>query len=251
MKALNIRTLLAVFLLTIEFIFSSKNVFAQNSNILSSSEIKDGWVLLFDGKTSIGWLSSDGSKFPAKGWVISNGELSTKPAPELHPTDIITEKEYSDFEFSTDFKTIENANSGIKYFFTNYSTGGLLGLEYQILDDLKNDERFGGKNGNHQCSALYDMFPASADKKLKPVGEWNTAKIVSKGKHVEHWLNGDKVLEFDRLSPEYLKALAESKYKDAVPAFGSVTKGHILLQFHGDEVSFKNIKIKTFKTTTN
>ncbi|MBA4167046.1 MAG: DUF1080 domain-containing protein, partial [Chitinophagaceae bacterium] len=145
---------------------------------------------------------------------------------------------------SFDFKTTENANGGIKYFFTTYKNGGPLGLEYQILDDEKNFERKAGINGNHRCAALYDMFPPRKGRTLHPVGQWNTGKIISKNKHVEHWLNGEKVLEFERLGAEYLSALAKSKYRDAVPVFGSVPEGRILLQFHGDVVFFKNIKIR-------
>ena len=120
-----------------------------------------------------------------------------------------------------------------------------MGFEYQVLDDERNPEYSLGINGNHRCAALYDIFPPSTNKKLNPAGQWNIARIVSKGKHVEHWLNGTKVLEFERLSPEFLKALVLSKFKDVVPVFGSVEKGHILLQFHGVVVSYRNIKIRT------
>ena len=211
---------------------------------LNSKEKKQGWKLLFDGISTKGWMSSDGSAFPQKGWVINNGELTTKPEQGIHGTDIITDGEYSDFELRVDFKTTEGANSGIKYFFTKYEKGGLLGLEYQIIDDERHPDAKLGRNGNRKCAALYDMFPAGNDKKVNPPGEWNTALIVSKGMHVEHWLNGKKVLDFDRLSPSYMEAFQASKYRESVPVFGSVKKGHILLQFHGDVVSFRNIRIK-------
>ena len=229
--------------LFIAIVFMSFTLNAKNNkvNTLSEQEKKQGWVLLFDGISSKGWLRSDGSKFPEKGWVINNGELSVKPYNGSGEDDIVTVNEYSDFELSVDFRTTIGANSGIKYFFTNFEKGGLLGLEYQILDDNGNGE---GKIFNHVCGSLYDMFPPVDKRIVKPVGEWNTIRIVSKGTHVEHWLNGIKILEFDRNSDAFKKALVKSKYADAVPTFGSMLKGRILLQFHGSAVSFRNVKIK-------
>lgn len=212
---------------------------------LSTEEVKQGWVLLFDGQSTKGWEKSNGDAFPSSGWVIKNGELSVVLSKDSNGGgDIVTLDDYADFEFMTDFKVTVGANSGIKYFFTKYEKGGLLGLEYQILDDAVNPDAKLGVNGNRVCGSFYDMIPSSANRKVKPIGEWNTARIISKGKHVEHWLNGVKIIEFDRGSEAYMKALAQSKFKDAVPSFGSVTKGRILLQDHGSEVSFRNIKIK-------
>ncbi len=142
-----------------------------------------------------------------------------------------------------DFKTTTGANSGIKYFFQNYQQGGWLGLEYQVLDNAHTDE---GKIPNHVCGSLYDMFPPNTDV-AKPVGQWNTVKIISKNNHIEHWLNGKIILAFDLTSDAFKKALAQSKYKDAVPAFGSIAKGRILLQHHGSVVAFRNIKLKKIK----
>lgn len=213
--------------------------------VLTKEEVKQGWVLLFDGQSSKGWERSNGNAFPSTGWVINNGVLTVIPSKDSHGEgDIVTLDDYSDFELMVDFKVTVGANSGIKYFFSKYEKGGLLGLEYQILDDAVNPDAKLGVNGNRVCGSLYDMIPPSANRKVKPVGEWNTARIISKGKHVEHWLNGVKIVEYDRGSEAYLKALQQSKFKDAVPSFGSAVKGRILLQDHGSEVSFRNIKIK-------
>jgi hypothetical protein len=212
---------------------------------LSTEEVKQGWVLLFDGQSSKGWEKSNGEAFPSSKWVIKNGVLSVVPSQvQGGYSDIVTLDDYADFELMLDFKVTVGANSGIKYFFTKYEKGGLLGLEYQILDDAVNPDAKLGVNGNRVCGSFYDMIPPSANRKVKPVGEWNTARLISKGKHVEHWLNGVKIVEFDRGSEAYMKALSQSKFKDVVPSFGSVSKGRILLQDHGSGVSFRNIKIK-------
>jgi Domain of Unknown Function (DUF1080) len=142
---------------------------------------------------------------------------------------------------SVDFLMGPTCNSGIKYFYTNYPTGGGLGMEYQVMGDVGASDN---KLANHLCGSLYDIFPTdSTKKKVNPLGIWNTARIVCKGKHVEHWLNGIKILEFERGSEAYLTAVAKSKYKTE-PVFGMVEKGKILLQEHGHEVSFRNIKIR-------
>lgn len=227
------------------FVFSEISLVSQHLQKLSKREIKHGWVLLFDGKSSKGWEKSNGDPFPAGGWVIKNGELSVSPAHDPEGGgDIVTIDSYSDFELMADFKITTGANSGIKYFFTEYEKGGLLGLEFQIIDDATNPDAKMGINGNRVCGSLYDMFPPSPNWKVRPVGGWNTTLIKSKGKHVEHWLNGIKILEFDRGSEVYMKALSLSKYREAVPSFGSVTEGRILLQDHESEVSFRNIKIR-------
>lgn len=221
---------------------ASCNVVAQD-NVLSKKEKKQGWELLFNGKDLTGWTSVGKPTPPSAGWSVDDGVLTVKKENNKRGGDIITSKQYSDFELVVDFKITQGANSGIKYFFTKYEKGGWLGLEYQIIDDANHPDAKLGRDGNRKLATLYEMFPAK-NTKAKPVGEWNRARIVAKGTKVEHYLNGKKVLSFDRSSEEYKDAYLKSKYKGCNPMFGDVEKGHILLQDHGDVVSFKNIKIR-------
>ncbi len=226
-------------------------VYAQVSdNQLSAAEKKEGWILLFDGKTSKGWRGAHKSSFPETGWEINNGEISVLPSggkEAAHGGDIVTEGEYKNFDLKFDFKLTEAANSGVKYFITEkyLSQGSAIGLEFQILDDAKHPDAKNGRDGNRTVGSLYDLITAK-DKHPKPIGEWNQGRIISKGKHVEHWLNGEKIVSYERGSEEFKKLVAISKYKD-YEGFGDWEKGHILLQDHGDKVSFKNIKVKTLK----
>ncbi|RFS18700.1 DUF1080 domain-containing protein [Chitinophaga silvatica] len=206
---------------------------------LTKKEKKAGWHLLFDGKTTNGWKAANGKPFPEKGWVIKDYTLQTDPASG-HGGDIITDTKYTDFELSLDFRVTKGANSGIKYYLLPNSS---LGLEFQVIDDLNHPDAKLGMNGNRTQASLYDLITASASKENKPVGEWNQARIVSKGTHVEHWLNGVKVVEFERGSDAFKALVAASKYKN-IKGFSEVTETPILLQEHGDEVAFRNIKIK-------
>ena len=206
---------------------------------LSRKEKKQGWYLLFDGTSSAGWKKADGKPFPSKGWRISNGVIQLDTTTG-RGGDIVTEETFSDFELSLEFKISEGSNSGIKYFiFPNSS----LGCEFQIIDDEKHADAKLGKDGNRKQGGLYDLIAPAPTKKDKPIGQWNAAKIVAKGSHVEHWLNGVKVLEYDRASPEFKALVAGSKYKNN-KGFGEVAQASILLQDHGDPVAFRNIKIR-------
>lgn len=197
-------------------------------------------MLLFDGVSTNGWTTSRGQPVPAGGWEVNNGCISTVIGGK--GGDIITVNQYSDFELSVDFNITPGCNSGVKYFFTTYESGGNLGCEYQIIDDKLAEDT---KQANHLIGSLYDVLPPiESKKKVNPPVEWNTIRIVAKGKNVEHWLNGVKILEFTRGNKVYSDAVAKSKFSKTVPAFGMVEKGHILLQYHGGLVSFKNIKIK-------
>jgi hypothetical protein len=161
--------------------------------------------------------------------------------------DIVTLDEYSNFELTAEFKLTDGANSGIKYFVIEAqpkTPGSAKGLEYQVLDDAKHPDAKLGINGNRTCASLYDLIPAK-NKKMKPMGEWNQARILVKGKHVEHWLNGKKVLQYERGGKEFLAHKAESKFKD-IPEFGEYQKGHILIQDHGNQVFYRNVKIRVF-----
>ena len=224
-----ISTILAICLLT---------VFA-NAQIpkLSKKEKKQGWTLLFDGKTSAGWKKPSGRPFPEKGWVIENGVLSVDPAGK--GGDIITEEQFSDFELSIEFRVSKGANSGIKYFIL---PGGNYGCEFQILDDDNHPDAKLGNPGTRLQGGLYDVIPPK-DKKDKPIGEWNHARIISKGNHVEHWLNGKKIVEFERGSDAFKAMVAKSKFKDN-EKWSTPVQTPILLQDHGDVVSFRNIKIR-------
>jgi hypothetical protein len=185
-----------------------------------------------------------GADFPGKGWLIKDGVLAV--VPEGGGGDIITVDSYSNFELTADFKITPGCNSGIKIFVdpeTNRASGMSIGLEYQILDDQRNSDARQGRDGNRTLGSLYDLYPPSPDKRPNPIGEWNTARIVSNGPRVEHWLNGRKILEFTRFTPEFRQRVAQSKFK-VCPGFGELRAGHILLQDHGDEVFFRNIKIR-------
>lgn len=231
--------------------------FTPKDNTLTRDEKKDGWQLLWDGKSAKGWRGAKLDTFPTKGWTMKDGELTvlaTGGAEAAAGGDIVTTKRYSQFEMLLDFKITEGANSGIKYFCqpnldpitgtgAKAATGSAIGLEFQILDDAKHPDAKLGRDGNRTVSSLYDLLTASAVKRINPVGQWNTARILVSGNHVEHWLNGQKVLEYERGSAAFRELVGLSKYK-TIPGFGEWADGHILLQDHGDKVSFKNIKIR-------
>ena len=232
----------------------SKNdgIFVVNlvPNNLSAQEKAEGYSLLWDGKTNKGWKGAYKPTFPASGWLIQDGELSVQKSNGGESTnggDIVTEKQYSAFELKFDFKLTEGANSGIKYFvtLTEGNKGSAIGPEYQILDDAKHPDAKLGKDGNRTLGSLYDLMTS---KKIpnaqKKIGEWNRGLIrVYPDNKIEYWLNGYKILEYTRGSAEFLALVAGSKYKDW-KNFGMAPKGHILIQDHGDQVSFRSIKLK-------
>lgn len=219
-------------------------------NNLTYQEKNDGWQMLWDGKTTNGWRGAKLDEFPSQGWSIENGELivaETGGAESTAGGDIVSTENYSDFELQVDFKLTPGANSGIKYYVDtelNKGPGSSIGLEYQILDDeLHPDAKLGAQEGSRTVVSLYDLIQADPNKPINPVGDWNTAYIKSIGNHVEHWLNGVKVLEYERGSEEFLKLVLESKYA-IWPNFGLLDEGQILLQDHGDKVWFRNIKVR-------
>jgi hypothetical protein len=217
-------------------------------NTLSREEKQEGWMLLFDGTTMNGWRGAYLDSLPAKGWEVKEGILIVQASgggEAAYGGDIVTLEQYSSFELVVDFKMTEGANSGIKYFVTEQqpkTPGSAKGLEYQLLDDARHPDAKLGINGNRTLASLYDLIPAT-NKPVHPVGQWNHARIVVRGNHVEHWLNGIRVLAYERGGKEFLAHKAESKFKD-LDGFGEAPKGHILLQDHGDRVFFRNIKIR-------
>lgn len=221
------------------------------ANTLSPTEKKEGWALLWDGKTTEGWRGARMNDFPKKGWAIEDGILKVNKGDGGESTnggDIVTKRMYKNFILSVDFKITEGANSGIKYFVNpdlNKGAGSAIGCEFQILDDEKHPDAKMGVKGNRQVASLYDLIPAPKDKPFNKNG-WNTATIVVKGNHVEHWMNGVKLIEYTRNNEMWNALVAYSKYRDW-PNFGNAEEGHILLQDHGDEVWFKDIKIKELK----
>lgn len=215
-------------------------IFAAD-NELSADEKAAGWKLLFDGKTTAGWRAIGKPEFPAKGWVVADGLL--KHESKGGGGDIVTVEEFENFEFVWDWKIAQVGNSGVKYNLPDKNKG--VGFEYQMLDDAKHPD--GVKGGRlHQTAGLYDLMEPDAEKKTKPVGEWNNSRIVVNGNKVEHWLNGAKALTFELASSELKDRVAKSKYKK-VPGFGEKKASPLLLQDHGDEVCVKNLKLRVIK----
>ncbi|NDP20524.1 MAG: DUF1080 domain-containing protein [Paludibacter sp.] len=217
-------------------------------NTISVKEAETGWKLLWDGKTTEGWRGAKLETFPTGGWKIENGilkVLNSNGGESTNGGDIVTTKKYKNFELSVDFKITEGANSGIKYFVDtemNKGAGSSIGCEFQILDDQNHPDAKLGVKGNRTAGSLYDLIPAPADKTFKKT-EFNNARIVVNGNKVQHYLNNRLAVEYERNTQMFNALVNYSKY-GVWPNFGNAAEGNILLQDHGNEVWFKNIKIR-------
>lgn len=229
-----------------------KDAFIVNTipNDLSKDEAAEGWKLLFDGKTAAGWRGAFKKGFPEYGWKIDSGMITVLKShgeQGKNGGDIVTVDQYSAFELTFQFKLSPGANSGVKYFVTlnEKSDSSAIGLEYQVLDDKLHPDAKLGRNGNRTLSSLYDLIPSGkTERYFNQPGQWNWGRVVVyPNNHVEHWLNGIKVVEYERGSKAFRELVAISKYK-IWENFGEAKQGHILIQDHGDEVSFRSIKIK-------
>jgi hypothetical protein len=222
-------------------------------NTLTDLERSQGFELLFDGHGTWGWRGLKQETITDDRWRVADGVLAAVKPPPGEPErndDIVTERAYSSFELRAEFRLSPGANSGIKYLVRTdvMADAGQssVGLEYQIIDDASHPDARLGHAGDHTLAALYDVLPPPADKPTRPMGEWNEARIVARGKRVEHWLNGAKLLEFERGSEEFRRHVALSKHR-VWAGYGDEPEGRILLQHHGGGVSFRNVKIRELK----
>jgi hypothetical protein len=196
------------------------------------------WEVLFDGQATDAWRGYKRADFPAKGWAVEGGTLKTIVGGDR--ADLVTRKKYRDFELELEWRVAPGGNSGVFYRVSEeFQEVWHTGPEVQVLDD---DRHRDGKNPKTSAGSLYALL-APAGKVLKPVGEFNRMRIIARGRHVEHWLNGKKVVEYE-LGSESLKGLIlESKFKD-LPRFAQEPEGHIALQHHGEEVWYRNIRVR-------
>jgi len=235
----------------------------QSPNSLTLAERTAGWRLLFDGRTLAGWRGVGYDTVPSAHWVVVNGAIKKADGRPLVGGDLMTVDSFADFELSFEWKVTPGANSGVKYNVSetmSIAQGGAgtqggpthsaLGFEYQILDDDRHED---GKLPSHRSAGLYDLIAPNTKQPgvgaqhaaplLRPLGEWNRSRIVFRGNHGEHWLNDVKVVEFELGTARMDSLLAASKYK-TIPGFGAKRRGHIVLQDHGDEVYFRDIKVR-------
>jgi hypothetical protein len=226
-------------------------------NALTDAERAAGWRLLFDGVSGAGWRSARGDAFPRQGWSIEHGrlEVAASGGGEARAGgDIVTIERFAEFELELDFRLTRGANSGIKYFVQPdlrpigsdgkpAAVGSAIGCEFQLLDDARHPDAKQGRDGNRTLASLYDLIAADTAKPARAIGEWNTARIVAGATRVEHWLNGALVVAYERGSAAFRDLVAASKYR-SIPGFGEWPDGHLLLQDHGDQVAFRNVKVR-------
>jgi len=227
----------------------------SRANQLTAAERAAGWRLLFDGTTLAGWRGLGYDSVPSVHWNVVGGAIhkvasgNVPKMPDGQPAnggDLMTVDTFRDFELAFQWKVAPGSNSGIKYnvseeySLAHASNHAALGFEYQVLDDSLNEDN---KLATHRAGALYDLFAPTGAKRLMPVGQWNSSRIVFRGNHGEHWLNGAKVVDFDLGTPRMDSALAKSKYR-VLEGFADRRSGHIILQDHGDEVYYRDIKIR-------
>ncbi len=209
---------------------------SMTPNVLTSRETADGWRLLFDGRSTAGWRGYRKPSISA-GWQAIDGSLVRAGD---NAGDIVTSDRYRNFELALDWKVLEGGNSGIFYHATEQGEYiWQVAPEMQILDDARHAD---GKSPLTSAGANYALHPAPRGI-VHPAGEWNSARLLVKGDHVEHWLNGTKLLEFERGSADWKARVAKSKFS-AMPLYGTASEGHIGLQDHGDRVEFRNIRIR-------
>jgi hypothetical protein len=203
-------------------------------NTLTAAEQQAGWRLLFDGQSTQGWRGYRKQEFPKQGWVVEDGCL--KKVARVSGGDLVTVSEFEDYEFAWEWKLPPKANNGVKYLVLE-SRPGAPGPEYQMIDDSQVPERL------HATASFYEVLPPGTNARPKPMGEWNSSRIVVRGNHVEHWLNGEKVLAYELGSAEVKAGVANSKFKNAA-GFGEKCRGRIMLTDHGSEAWFRNMKIR-------
>jgi Domain of Unknown Function (DUF1080) len=213
----------------------------EKPNALTKAEKKAGWRLLFDGKSTKGWRGYKKTEVPAS-WKVVKGVLTL----DGKGGDLMTEEQFGDFELSIDWKIAPGGNSGLMYRVAEIDGPPYMtGPEYQLLDDAGHPDANAGHNGDHKAGALYDVYPP-AKAVVLPAGQWNRTKIVLQGNHVEHWLNGEKVVEAELGSADWNTRVAASKWKKAAQ-YGKIAKGHIDLQDHGDKIEFRSIKVRVIE----
>lgn len=217
-------------------------------NELTQAEIDEGWQLLFDGESTDSWRGYNKEGFPEQGWIVEDGTLkvvATGKGEAGGGGDIITKNKYKNFEFSVDWKVSEGGNSGIFYLAQEKPDQPIWksAPEMQILDNDKHPDAKLGKDGNRAAGSLYDLIPGNLEV-VNPAGEWNTVKIMVYRGTVVHWVNGEQVLEYHLWTDDWNNMVLNSKFKDYEDFLNTAEEGYIGLQDHGDDVWFRNIKIK-------
>jgi hypothetical protein len=204
-------------------------------NTLTPEERSAGWRLLFDGSTTAGWRGYRMDSVPS-GWRVVDGALTRVQGG----ADLVTAEQFADFELVLEWKVAPGGNSGIMYRVTEeYEHAYQSGPEFQVLDDAGHAD---GRSRLTAAGAAYGLYPAPAGV-VKPAGEWNAARIVVRGAHVEHWLNGVEVVSYELGSPDWEARVRQSKFAQW-PRYGRAARGHIALQDHGDWVAYRNIKLR-------
>ena len=229
--------LLSSALLALSLLLQPPTATKTASNTLTAEEKAAGWQLLFDGRSLDGWRGYRRDTLPETGWDITDGILRT--IPKVKGGELMTRKQFSDFEFTWEWRVPPGGNNGVKYFVTEERPQSP-GHEYQMIDDVGYP---GNLTSQQLTAAFYDVLPAAADKPLRPAGEWNASRLVVRGRRVEHWLNGKNVLTYELGSDAVRAGVAKSKFKGH-PGFGEKIDGHIMLTYHQDECSYRNLKIR-------